>query len=155
VDLGEDGLHRLTVVLGRVPDRAERELEQPAADLSPAPLCRHGDVAQQRAATLPVALDERKPDERALVRVVEARAGDEAVLLGLPRFRAAPQPRRPIVGVLLLVRVQEVRLEELLMDRVEQLPVRARAQVEKVELTGRDALPSSLAPIVTDASERD
>jgi hypothetical protein len=76
------------------------------------------------------------------------------VLLGLARLRSAPQPRCPVVGVFLLVRVQEVRLEELAVDRVEQLPVRARAQVEEVQLTGRDALPSSLAPIVTDASER-
>jgi hypothetical protein len=118
--------------------------------LSPS-LRRYGHVAQQCAAAPPVALDEREPDEGALLRALEARPGDEAVLLGLPRLCAAPQPWRPVVGVLLLVRVEEVRLEELAVDRVEQLPVRARAQVEEVELTGRDALPSSLAPIVTDA----
>jgi hypothetical protein len=127
VDLGEDRPERLPIPLRRLAGRAERVLEQLLADVLPAGVRRDGDVAQQCAPALPVPLDEREPGERALVRALEACAGDEAVLLGLPRLCAAPQPRRPVVGVLLLVRIQEVRDKERAVDRIKQLPVRARA----------------------------
>jgi hypothetical protein len=127
VDLCEDRPERLPIPLRRLAGRVERALEQLLSDVLPPGVRRDGDVAQQCAPALPVPLDEREPGERALVRTFEVRAGDEAVLLGLPRLCATPQPRRPVVRVLLLVRIQEVRDKERAVDRTEEFPVRVRA----------------------------
>jgi hypothetical protein len=92
-------------------------------------------IREQAARAALVELAEQKAHHDSPLRTGELRTGHEGVQHRLRRTAVAPEARRPISRIFVLVRIGEVRKKQLAIELVEEYVVAVLAEVDDFSLS--------------------